>query len=390
VAVVKEYVTTLIRTLHRERVFALVLAVVTLIFLGALGFAVTEPGEGTWLERFGRGAWWALVTLTTVGYGDVVPITVSGRIVAAGIILGGVVSLSLITATVASVFIERKFRRERGLEAVKAIQHILLLGWNEDGESLLAQLLRRLPPEIPLVLVNKQPPEQMEALIDLYPANAPAFLRGDYSREEVLLKANVRQAIKAIILAERQPEETAAQADQRTLFTALTLKALHPKIRILAELLRQENRTYLERAGAEEVMVRGQYDSALLARAIASPGIFRIFANLLSGEGQNLWSVEIPSRFHGRPLAELADHLRDQHRSLLIAIYTEARALSLEDLLGEEASAINDFIRRKFAETKMTHLLGRTKVEYQVNPPGNTIMGPQQFAVVIAPKRPEL
>jgi voltage-gated potassium channel len=388
--VVKEYVTSLIRTLYRERVFALILAVVTLIFLGAVGFALTEPGEGTWPVRFGQGAWWALVTLTTVGYGDVVPVTTLGRIVGAGIILGGVLSLSLITATVASVFIERKFRRERGLEPVKVTQHILLLGWNEDGEALLGQLLKRLPPDIPLVLVNKQPPEQMEALLNLYPVHPPIFLRGDYSREEVLLNANVLHAFKAIILADRQPEESAAQVDQRTLFTALTLKAMHPKIRILAELLRPENRTYLERAGAEDVLIRGQYDSSLLAGAIASPGIFRIFTNLLTGEGQGLWAVEIPSRFHGRPLTELAAHLRDHHQSLLIAIYTEAKALSLEDLLAEEPSAIDDFIRRKFAETKMTHLLGRTKVEYQVNPPGSTIMGPHQVAVVIAPQRPEL
>ena len=387
---VKEYVTSLIKTLHRERVFTLILAVVDLIFLGALAFALAEPGEGaTWLERFGRGAWWALVTLTTVGYGDVVPVTLAGRLVGVVVILGGVVSLSLVTATVASVFIERKFRRERGLEPVSANQHILVLGWSEDGETLLDQLHKRLPPEIPVVLINKQPPEQMEALLDRYPTRPPIFLRGDYSREEVLFKANVRQAIKAIILAERQPEETATQVDQRTLFTALTLKAIHPKIRILAELLRSENRTHLERAGAEDVMVRGQYDSSLLAGAIASPGIYRVLVTLLVAEGQNLWSVEVPSSFHGHPLSELAAYLRDQHHSLLIASYTEARALSLEDLLGEEPSAINDFIRRKFADTKMTHLLGRTKVDYQVNPPGDTILGPRQFVVVIAPQRPE-
>jgi voltage-gated potassium channel len=388
--VVKESLATLIRTLHRERVFALILAVVSLIFLGGVGFALSEPSHGTWWASLGQGAWWALVTLTTVGYGDVVPVTVAGKLVAAGIILGGVLSLSLITATVASVFIERKFRRERGLEPVKASQHILILGWSEEGEALLDQLLKRLPREIPLVLVNKQPPEQMEALQERYPSQPPMFLRGEYSREEVLLKANVRQAIKAIILAERQPEETAAQVDQRTLFTALTLKALHPKIRILAELLRSENRAYLERAGADDVLIRGQYDSSLLAGAIASPGIYRVLVTLLVAEGQNLYDVEIPSSFQGRPLQDLAAHLRDYHQALLIAIYTEARALSLEDLLSEEPSAIDDFIRRKFAATKMTHLLGRTKVEYQVNPPGDTIIVPHQFAVVIAPRKPEM
>lgn len=386
----KEYAANLVRTLRQERFFALVLAVVFIILLGATGFTLTEPREGTWLEQFGRGAWWALVTLTTVGYGDVVPVTALGRLVGSAVIVGGVVTLAMVTATVASVFIEQKLRRERGLEPVKTTQHILLLGWHEDGDVLLDQLLKQLPPGIPVALVNKQPAEMLEALQDRYPAHAIVYLRGEYSREEILLKANVRQALKAIILAERQPGETAAQVDQRTLLTALTLKGLHPKLRIMAELLRPENRAYLERAGVEDVLVRGQYDSSLLARAVASPGIFRIFTNLLSGEGQNLWSVKIPSSFQGRPLAELAAHLRDQHQGLLVAIYTEARTLSLEDLLDEEPSPIDDFIRRKFDETSMTHLLGRTKVEYQVNPPGDTILGPQQFAVVIAPQQPEL
>jgi len=388
--VVKEYAANLVRTLRHERLFALALAVVVIILLGATGFALTEPREGNWLEQFGRGAWWALVTLTTVGYGDVVPVTTLGRLVGSAVILGGVVTLAMVTATVASVFIEQKLRRERGLEPVKTTQHILLLGWHEDGDVLLEQLLKRLPPDIPLVLVNQQLPEMLEGLQDRYPGHPIVYLRGEYSREEVLLKANVRQAIKAIILAERQPEETATQVDQRTLFTTLTLKGLNPKLRIMVELLRSENRPYLERAGAEDVLVRGQYDSSLLARAVASPGIFRIFTNLLSGEGQNLWSVEIPGRFQGRPLTELAAYLRDQHQSLLIAIYTEARSLSLEDLLADEPSPIDDFIRRKFAETRMTHLLGRTKVEFQVNPPGDIILGPQQFAVVVALQKPEL
>lgn len=387
---IREFVTSFIRTLYRERVFILITTVALVVFLGAVGFSLFEPGQGHWYERFGLGIWWATVTLTTVGYGDVTPVTVAGRIVGVVIMLGGVVTLSLVTATVASVFIERKFRQERGLEAVKIANHILILGWPEDGEAMLDQLLKRLPPSIPLVLINRVPPEQMEALRDKYPAQGLYYLRGDYSREEILLKASVKSAIKAIILTERQPGETAAQVDQRTLFTALTLKAMHPKLRILAELLRPENRSYLERAGAEEVLIRGQYDSSLMAGAVVSPGLFRILTALLTGEGQNLWSVEIPSRFHGRPLKDLANHMQEHQQAVLIAIYTEGRSLSLEDLLSDEPSAIDDFIRRKFAETKMTHLLGRTKVEIQVNPPPDQIMGPRQYAVVIAAQRPNL
>jgi voltage-gated potassium channel len=383
-------ITSLIRTLQRERVFYLVLTLLGVLLLGALGFSLVEPSEGPWWDRFGRAVWWGLVTLTTVGYGDVVPVTFWGRLVGTGLMVIGFISLSLVTATIASVFIERKFRQERGLEAVKATQHILILGWPEEAETLVDQLLKRLPATIPVVLINKALPEQMDAIKERFPEKAVFYLRGDYAREEILLKANIQGAIKAIILADRQSDETAAQVDQRTLFTALTLKALHSKVRILAELLRPENRAYLERAGAEQVLIRGQYDSSLLAGAIASPALFRIFTSLLTGDGQSLWDVEIPTRFHGLPLSVLVSYLQEQNQGILIGLYTEGRALSLEDLLSDEPSAIDDFIRRKFAETKMTHLLGRTKVECQINPPLTQTLGPHQYAVVIAPKRPSL
>jgi voltage-gated potassium channel len=361
-----------------------------ILLLGSLGFSLVEPAEGPWVSRFGRSVWWGLVTLTTVGYGDVVPVTFLGRILATGLMVIGFISLSLVTATVASVFIERKFRQEKGLEPIKTTQHILILGWPDEAEFLVDQLLKRLAPAIPVVLINKVPPEQMDAIKERYPQHTVLYLRGDYAREETLQKANVQEATKAIILADRQPAETAAQVDQRTLFTALTLKAVNPKIRIMVELLRSENQAYLERAGAEEVLIRGQYDGPLLAGAIASPALYRVFTSLLIMEGQSLWEVPVPSPFHGRPLRELSAYLQEQHQAILIGIYTEGRGLSLEDLLSQEPSPIDDFIRRKFSETKMTHLLGRTKVDYQINPLPTLILGPHQYAVVIAPQRPNL
>ncbi|MBU4447597.1 MAG: potassium channel family protein, partial [Proteobacteria bacterium] len=123
---IKGSVTSFIRTLQRERVFGLTLALVVILMVGSIGFSLVEPAEGPWWTRFGRAMWWGMVTLTTVGYGDVVPVTFLGRLVGVGLMVIGFLSLSLVTATVASVFIERKFRQEKGLEAVKSTQHILI------------------------------------------------------------------------------------------------------------------------------------------------------------------------------------------------------------------------------------------------------------------------
>jgi hypothetical protein len=103
-----------------------------------------------------------------------------------------------------------------------------------------------------------------------------------------------------------------------------------------------------------------------------------------------LWAVEIPDRFDGRTVAEFAAYLKERCQALLIALYSEGRALSMEDLLSDEPSAIDEFIRRKFAETRMTHLFGRTKVECQLNPPDHQVLVAHQYAVVIAAQKPSL
>lgn len=387
----KENLANILRTLQRERVFLLGSFVTLLIILGGLGFSFTEASEGgSFLKRFGEGLWWAVVTVTTVGYGDVVPKTSEGRLVGVALMVGGLLSFSLVTATVASIFIERKFRRERGLETLKETHHILVLGWHHDGETLLDQLLRRLPHTARVVLINQLPPEKMEGIRAKYPGREPLFVWGDYSREEVLLRANVRQAYKAVILAGRNEGETAAEVDQRTLITTLTLKSLSPKIRILAELLRMENKPYLERAGADQVLIRGQYDSSIMAGALASPGLYKVVDALLNAEGFTVWAVDVPSEFQGSPVKTFSDYLKNQHQALLIAIFSEGRALSLEDLLGDEPSSIDEFIRSKFVETGMTHLFGRAKMKFQINPADHQVLGPHDKAVVIAAQPPNL
>ncbi len=387
----KETLVNIIRTLQRERVFALATFVVLLVFLGGLGFFLTESPEGTTpLQRLGEGLWWAVVTITTVGYGDVVPKTLFGRLVGVAVMIGGLLSFSLVTATVASIFIERKFRRERGLEVIKETNHILILGWHHDGETLLDQLLHRLAPPIPVVLVNQLPAEKMESVRTKYPDREPLFVWGDFTREEVLVRANARHAFKAIVLAGRQEGDSAADVDQRTLITTLTLKSLNPKLKILAELLRTENKSYLERAGAQQILIRGQYDSSIMAGAIASPGLYQVMDALLNAEGFTIWSVDVPSTFYGRPVKELADYFKRQHEALLIATYSEGRSLSLEDLLGDEPSSIDEFIRSKFTETGMTHLFGRAKMQFQINPADDQVLGPHDKAVVIASQLPKL
>ncbi len=79
-----------------------------LAFTGALAVLDAERGHpNATITDFGDAIWWAVTTMTTVGYGDTFPVTTTGRFVAAGLMVGGIALLGVVTATLASWLVER-------------------------------------------------------------------------------------------------------------------------------------------------------------------------------------------------------------------------------------------------------------------------------------------
>ena len=93
----------LIETLFNSRRLRTILAALLFfIFLFGYLFYVSEPD----VKDLGDGIWWALVTITTVGYGDITPVTTLGRIVASSLMLLGLGLIATITAIVSAKFIQ--------------------------------------------------------------------------------------------------------------------------------------------------------------------------------------------------------------------------------------------------------------------------------------------
>jgi len=93
----------LLETLFNSRRLRTILAaLIFFIFLFGYLFYVSEPD----VRNLGDGIWWALVTITTVGYGDITPVTTLGRIVASSLMLLGLGLIATITAIVSAKFIQ--------------------------------------------------------------------------------------------------------------------------------------------------------------------------------------------------------------------------------------------------------------------------------------------
>jgi voltage-gated potassium channel len=76
------------------------------VFIAAIAVAVFEERANGQIQGFGDALWWAIVTITTVGYGDVAPVTLEGRIVAALLMVVGIALFSILTAGIAAFFVE--------------------------------------------------------------------------------------------------------------------------------------------------------------------------------------------------------------------------------------------------------------------------------------------
>lgn len=106
---------SLLRILHRTggnvlrgQIVTYVLAsAVLLVYAGGLAVLDSEENAaGSNITNFWDALWWAMTTITTVGYGDHYPVTAIGRLVAAGLMIGGVAVLGVVTASVASWMVE--------------------------------------------------------------------------------------------------------------------------------------------------------------------------------------------------------------------------------------------------------------------------------------------
>jgi voltage-gated potassium channel len=120
---------TLLSVLHRTlgdtlrgRVVTYVVGSATmLVFVGALAVLdVEQSAPDAKIVTFGDALWWAMTTITTVGYGDMYPVTPVGRMVAAALMMSGIAVLGVVTASIASWLVQRvEDRAETAADAVE-------------------------------------------------------------------------------------------------------------------------------------------------------------------------------------------------------------------------------------------------------------------------------
>jgi len=375
----------MLRTLQeitRHTLFIVVLGITILVTIGSTLIILFESEVNNQFSAMGDAIWWALVTMTTVGYGDKVPITPGGRLIGIVIMFFGMALISLFTATVSSIFVTRKIKEGRGLESVKDKDHLVICGWNFNGEQILANLLEDKKKAGSIILINQLPEETVSDIISNFPALKIKYVRGDFTKEPILNRANIKSARAAIILPANN-SGISATSDEQTILATLSVKSLNPKIKVYAHIINRENISHLRKARADEVLVSDSYTGYLLASHILSPGVPQAVDLLFSDDVPiKFQRFELPVQEVGKTYKIVKDKVEAAHDFICIGFGRETEAVNLADILSDDYSYLDQFIKTKF-EQAGRGFREKSKINVMINPDADTVLEDTDFLIVI-------
>ncbi len=303
----KDWIDKIREFLEEENFLRPLFFLVAIVGISSFSLSLVEPN----LSLFDS-LWWAIVTLTTVGYGDIAPKTIPGRFIAFIDMLVGIGVLTLLTATVASILVERKITKDLGMHSYNFEGHIILCEWNYRTEIILKELRLDLALEhAPIILI---------ADIDRKPIKDKHlfFVKGEVC-DETLHQANLEKAKTVIILGDDNLDYK--QRDVRVILSTLTVESINREAYTIVELINEKNIETCKRACADEIIVSSKLSSNLISSAAINHGISRVISDIITYEyGSQLFKIAVPESEVGHSFIDVFMKMKKDSQSTVIAI----------------------------------------------------------------------
>jgi voltage-gated potassium channel len=237
--------------------------------------------------------YYATVSITTTGYGDVIPVTDTSRLLTTLLVTPArIVFLILLVGTTVEVLAESSRHAIRlQIWRRRLRDHIIVCGFGTKGRNAIATLTARGTPPERIVVIDPRE----EAVEEATRAGFPA-VHGNAARSEVLHEAGVKEASAVIV---------AASTDESSTLITLTAREHNPAATIVAAVREAENRHLLHQSGANSAIISSGAAGRLLGFATHSPRIVEVLEDLLSvGSGLDIVERDVDEEHVGRPLRE--------------------------------------------------------------------------------------
>ena len=238
----------------RKLLFSILMLLVVVLF-GIFGY--------TWIEGWNLldSLYMTIITLSTVGYGEVREIGPGGRVFTVLLIVFGLFTITYIVGLVAETLVAGEIRsvlgRRKVSKKIKSLRdHYIICGYGRIGSIICKELTRK---AIPLMVIEKDEHVQEELEQDEI-----LYLQGDATHEETLLEAGIEKA-KGLV--------SVVSSDAENVYICLTARGLNPRLYILSRAEDEASERKLLRAGANKVILPYILGGRRMVQAIIRPTV---------------------------------------------------------------------------------------------------------------------
>lgn len=277
--------------------------------------------------------YYSTVSLTTVGYGDITPVTQSARLINIIVLTPARIGfLILLVGTTLSVLTEESRRALQIQRWRKRMRnHTVVVGYGTKGRSAVAALLADGVPANQIVVIDTDP-----ASLDAANNSGLVTVKGSATKADVLRLAGVARA-RAVVVA--------PNLDDTAVLVTLSVREIAPRAMIVASVRESENQHLLEQSGADSVVISSETAGRMLGLATVTPSVVEMMEDLLSpDEGFSVAE---------RPVGE--DEIGSNPRHLADIVLGVVRSGELYRIDSPEAETVEPgdrllYVRRVFSE----------------------------------------
>ena len=259
---------------HRRFLVAIALLLgVTIV--GTAGFALIEGWP------LNDSLYMAVITISTVGYGEVQALSAGGRMFTTGLIVVAIIVIWYSATSLVAYLLEGSilpvWRRRRMERAIRRLTgHYIVCGAGKFGRAVAAELAGE---QVPFVMVD-QDPEHCECAGD----ESLLFVEGNAEEDETLLAAGIERATGLI---------SVLPSDDTNVFVVLSARQLNPSLKIVSQATGQQTVRKLEKVGADSVVSPYRSTGRRLAISLLRPSLTRFLDEVLDRENRSLQLDEV-------------------------------------------------------------------------------------------------
>ncbi|MBQ08541.1 MAG: hypothetical protein CMD96_01990 [Gammaproteobacteria bacterium] len=240
-------------------------------------------------ESLGDALWWSFVTITTVGYGDKVPSTDVGRVIAVFLMLSAIVAIALPSGVLASAMTQKFiFIKEGRLNMKKFKNHVVICGWNNSAEQLMKEFEKHHQVDKwDVVAITLRPGDEID--------NKRVIIkRGDFTKEGVLSDVNIVGANSVIVVAEELRGISDESVDARSFLACNLIHSINPDIYVIVQLLNTENAKLLKNTIKDiEIIISDDITGGLLSNSFMNRGTSKLINTLLIQNQDNIKKIPL-------------------------------------------------------------------------------------------------